>query len=158
MNHHKEGTGLGLAISKQLMELMDDSVSVESEYGKGSTFAFVAPDATILIVDDTKLNIMVAGALMEPTKMNIHTVDNGPDAIQMVKNEDYDLIFMDHFMPGMDGVETTQHIRALEDENQEVVAGGENTLKRKSSSYWNDFRKKNRHLCKMDFQQRRDMV
>ena len=95
---------------------------------------------------------------MEPTKMNIHTVDNGPDTIQMVKNEDYDFIFMDHFMPGMDGVETTQHIRALEDENQEVVAGGENTLKRKSSSYWNDFRKKNRHLCKMDFQQRRDMV
>lgn len=154
VNHHKEGTGLGLAISKQLMELMAGYVSVESEYGKGSIFAFVvpvgvvdwtpagrledykyededenedfvepvvAPDARILVVDDTPLNLMVAEALMEPTKIHIDTVDNGADAIQMVKKEDYDLVFMDHFMPGMDGVETTQHIRALEDEKKRQV-------------------------------------
>lgn len=153
VNHHKEGTGLGLAISKQLIELMDGTVSVESEYGKGSTFSFtiplgiedwtsagrfedyryeddekeeeisvvIAPEARILIVDDTHLNLLVASALMEPTKMNIETAESGEEALCMLEKNDYDLIFMDHFMPGMDGVETTQRIRQMSDEKKRQI-------------------------------------
>lgn len=153
INHHKEGTGLGLAISKQLIELMDGNVSVESEYGKGSTFSFivpvgvvdwtpagrledyryednteeenveivVAPQAKVLVVDDTPLNLMVAKALMEPTKMQIDTAESGLEAISMIQSEDYDLVFMDHFMPEMDGVETTERIRKLEDDKKNKI-------------------------------------
>lgn len=78
----------------------------------------VAPQAHILVVDDTKLNLVVAKALMEPTKMQIDTAESGEDALKMIDKNDYDLIFMDHFMPGMDGVETTAHIRAMADENK----------------------------------------
>lgn len=155
VNHHKEGTGLGLAISKQLVELMEGTVSVESEYGKGSTFSFaipviiedwtpagrledykyeeeteekekeasvvIAPDAQILVVDDTALNIVVAKALMKPTKMQIDTANSGEEALKMIEQKDYDLIFMDHFMPGMDGVETTEHIREFADETKKHI-------------------------------------
>lgn len=141
-NHHKEGTGLGLAISKQLIDLMDGVVAVESEYGKGSTFSFevpqevldwapagrledfrydddnddavndfTAPDARILIVDDTEINLMVAQALLEPLCMQIDTASDGYEALKKVEKQKYDLIFMDHFMPGMDGVEVTKKIR-----------------------------------------------
>lgn len=150
VNHHKEGTGLGLAISKQLVELMNGFVSVESEYGKGSTFsfevpvgildetpcgdlesyhydeedteadakekAFLAPKAKILIVDDTKLNLMVAEALLKPTNMQITTCNSGMKALEILEQETFDLIFMDHFMPQMDGVETTKRIREMEKE------------------------------------------
>lgn len=152
LNHHKEGTGLGLAISKQLIEAMGGSVSVESEYGVGSTFAFnvpvfvedwtpagsfdnyryvdetqgeepteeafVAPWARVLVVDDTKMNLNVARALMRPTQMQIDLADCGFSALAKIQENDYDLIFMDHFMPEMDGVETTARIRALPDEKK----------------------------------------
>ena len=147
INHHKEGTGLGLMISSQLIEHMDGKVSVESEYGKGSTFSFhiplivkdwspagkledyhyeemtedenetvlfTAPDARILIVDDTPLNLIVAKALLSPIGMNIETVESGFEAIEKIADTTYDLILMDHFMPDMDGVETVQKIRALD--------------------------------------------
>ena len=154
VNHHKEGTGLGLAISKQLVELMDGTVGVESKYGKGSVFYFsipvvvenwapagrlddykyeeesqekkknlkvVAPDAQVLVVDDTDLNLTVVKALMRPTKMQIDTANSGEAALEMINNKDYDLVFMDHFMPGMDGVETTEYIRNLANERKNSV-------------------------------------
>lgn len=78
----------------------------------------VAPDAHILVVDDTKLNLLVAKALMEPTKIQIDTAEGGEEALRLIDKNDYDIVFMDHFMPGMDGVETTAHIRALDDEKK----------------------------------------
>lgn len=147
VNHHKEGTGLGLAICKQLIELMNGSVNVESKYGQGSTFSFViplevvdwspagrledfrqdddnddiskkvinAPEAKILIVDDTAVNLMVAKALLKQTLVQTDTADSGEEALKKIEATDYDLVFMDHFMPGMDGVETTERIRVLSD-------------------------------------------
>ncbi len=153
VNHHTEGTGLGLAISKQLMELMNGSVSVSSVYGEGSTFSFsvpievldwtkagriedysyeepeapaeveniTAPKAKALIVDDNPINLMVAEALMEPTLIQIDTVESGEEALRILEKKTYDIIFMDHFMPGMDGVETASRIRALPDETKNKI-------------------------------------
>lgn len=249
-NHYKEGTGLGLAISKQLVELMDGQISVESRYGEGSRFCFtvpqkladsrpatrlksesaqnsvgirisndalrnqlirlaaafnvkctdftevpveavdylitdraeavtaeerhmlentnaklcvlqnpmteniadrkvtilnkplyslnfcqllnneeltfksiveeemnfIAPGAHILVVDDNDMNLKVVKGLLEPFKMQIDTACNGREAVELVQEKQYDIVFMDHMMPVMDGVEATNAIRQLSDE------------------------------------------
>jgi CheY-like chemotaxis protein len=74
---------------------------------------FVAPNARVLIVDDINTNLKVAEGLMLPYKMQIDLCTNGADAIEAVKNKYYDLVFMDHMMPDMDGVEATKIIREL---------------------------------------------
>lgn len=79
-------------------------------------YSFIAPEANILIVDDNEMNLKVARGLLEPLQMNIETADNGKTAIAMAKSKKYHLIFMDHMMPVMDGVETTEHIRNMEDD------------------------------------------
>ena len=77
---------------------------------------FIAPKAKILIADDNEMNLKVAKGLLEPFKMQIDTAQNGKEALQMVQQKQYDLVFMDHMMPVMDGVEATGEIRKLEDE------------------------------------------
>lgn len=92
---------------------------------------FTAPQAKILIVDDNEMNLKVARGLLEPIKMQIDTADSGKCALQMIQKKHYDIIFMDHMMPVMDGVETTEHIRALEDEyykNVPIIALSANAL------------------------------
>ncbi len=139
-----EGTGLGLAITKNLLELMNGDIKVESEYGKGSTFtvtipqkviswepignfrekferamlekatyqeSFQAPDAKILVVDDTVMNLTVVTGLLAKTKIQIDTASGGEEALRRTKQEKYDLIFMDQMMPIMDGTETLNKIR-----------------------------------------------
>ena len=78
--------------------------------------SFIAPKAHILLVDDNEMNRKVGMALLEPFKMNIDTATNGREALDMVMNDKYDLVFMDHMMPEMDGIEATREIRKLEDE------------------------------------------
>ena len=75
---------------------------------------FTAPGAKILVVDDNAMNLKVALGLLKPYHMTIMTAESGPQAIEMVKSGDYHLVFMDHMMPGMDGVEALHAIRALE--------------------------------------------
>jgi len=74
---------------------------------------FTAPEAHVLIVDDIKTNLKVAEGLMQPYKMQIDTCHSGEEAVKAAEEKAYDLIFMDHMMPGMDGVEATQYIRKL---------------------------------------------
>lgn len=137
-NHSKEGTGLGLSISKDFIALMGGELKVESTYGKGSEFYFVieqkkagtgggsengkcawkpkefkAPDAKILVVDDTRLNLMVMKEILGLLEIQVETADSGEMAIKMVQENRYHIIFMDYMMPGMDGVETTDRIRKL---------------------------------------------
>ncbi len=197
MNRTKGGTGLGLAISKTLMTLMNGSIGVTSEYGKGSCFyinlpqkivdatpcdkkyaplfeaaskrapdpespfdtfskqisvipvaallnkpefaalfaeksetaGFIAPDAKILVVDDNDVNLQVADGLLKKFGVKAELAQSGYAALDLIfgpdkvtrapalaaqSANDYDIIFMDHQMPGMDGIETLEKIRERE--------------------------------------------
>jgi len=76
--------------------------------------SFRAPDARILVVDDTKMNLLVVENLLKKTGIKIDTAINGPDSIELAKNNAYDIILMDQRMPGMDGTEAMKEIRNLE--------------------------------------------
>jgi signal transduction histidine kinase/CheY-like chemotaxis protein len=78
--------------------------------------SFIAPDAKVLVVDDINTNLKVAEGLMLPYKMRVELCGSGPKAIEAVKQKSYDLVFMDHMMPEMDGIEAVSVIRAMEGE------------------------------------------
>jgi signal transduction histidine kinase/CheY-like chemotaxis protein len=140
-NRRISGTGLGLAITKQLLCLLGGSIEVESEYKKGSVFTahiplivgdpqkieneiqgsnfVIAQDAAnikILAVDDSIMNLTVIKGHLAKHNMNTDTCENGKEAYQKIIYEDYDIVFLDHMMPEMDGVETCKQIRMLDDE------------------------------------------
>jgi CheY-like chemotaxis protein len=82
---------------------------------------FIAPDAKVLVVDDINTNLKVAEGLMQPYRMQVELCNSGLKAIEAVKQaasekRDFDLVFMDHMMPEMDGMEATSVIRAMEGE------------------------------------------
>ncbi len=77
-----------------------------------------APEAKILVVDDNEMNRMVIRNLLKITQVNLVTLDSGTACLESVKKEDYDLIFLDHMMPDMDGIETMQHLRDYWRESQ----------------------------------------
>ncbi|MDE7279110.1 MAG: response regulator, partial [Oscillospiraceae bacterium] len=143
-NRRIEGSGLGLSISKTLAEKMDGSITVESEYGKGSVFTVVltqkisdpspisklaakssvseeksrtlhAPEAHVLVVDDNKVNLNVTARLLTSYGIKADLADSGAAAIDMINASYYDLVFMDHMMPDLDGVDTTKIIRSRGD-------------------------------------------
>ena len=95
------------------------------------TQTFTAPQASILVVDDNEMNLKVAEGLLEPLHMQIDTADSGQKAIRMLADKKYHIIFMDHMMPVMDGIETTEKIRAMEGDyykNVPIVALTANAL------------------------------
>lgn len=96
-------------------QIFDSFEEEESE-----EFGFVAPEAEILIVDDNRINLTVAEGLLEPLQMKIDTALSGKEAISKISQKNYDLIFMDHMMPDVDGVETTHIIRRFYEEYAEV--------------------------------------
>lgn len=135
-----EGTGLGLVISKKLINLLGGSIHFKSHYLAGTTFYIkleqkistkvieevqVKEENTtgyldcskykVLIVDDNKLNIKVAEKLLKPYNFTIKSVNNGEDCIKEVKKDEfYDMIFLDHMMPQMDGIEVLHILKGLD--------------------------------------------
>jgi len=145
----QEGTGLGLSITKQLVEMMDGKINVESKLDEGSKFSFFIklgvidetpigkelanninslkfigsrkennnfvfepmPYGKILITDDVNTNLEVAKGLMRPYGMNIKTALSGYETLDIIKKERFDIVFMDHMMPKMDGIETVKIMR-----------------------------------------------
>jgi CheY-like chemotaxis protein len=137
------GTGLGLAISKRLVELMRGQVGFTSREGLGSTFWFTLPlsfhatsrppfglpapvqtaemppprqrsDLRVLVVDDNPINVQLAVAFLDKLGCLATVATDGVSAVSRVKAEKFDLVLMDCQMPGMDGFQTTQTIRAWE--------------------------------------------
>ena len=77
--------------------------------------SFIAPEAEILVVDDTEMNLTVVKGLLKQTQVQIDTALSGFECLDMVKKKKYDIIFLDHRMPEMDGIETLQKFNELED-------------------------------------------
>lgn len=119
-------------------EIIDHTPMGEYSYGKagagkGENYKerFVAPDKSVLVVDDTQVNLFVFAGLLKQTQLQIDMALSGEEAIELLKKKKYDIIFMDHLMPGMDGVETLQRIRKMEgdsDRKTPVIALTANAL------------------------------
>ncbi|MGN0132118.1 MAG: ATP-binding protein [Lachnospiraceae bacterium] len=83
--------------------------------------SFTAPDAHILVVDDVEINLKVIKGLLKKTHIQVDTADSGMACLEYVKSKRYDLIFLDHMMPEMDGIETLQQMKLLADyENKDT--------------------------------------
>lgn len=97
----------------QIAMALNDENIIFQEADEMFEFDFIAPDADILIVDDNPINLTVTEGLLEPLKMRIMTATSGKMALDIIANKRFDIIFMDHMMPEIDGVETTRIIRRL---------------------------------------------
>ncbi len=138
-----EGTGLGLAITKKYVDLMGGKVTFDSEFGAGSTFyvdikqkiinsnpigevkdliqskekikKIDCSKYTVLIVDDDELSLRVTKRILGSYNFNIETLSSGRECIYNIKAEKhYDMIFMDHMMHNLDGIDTLHKLRKLE--------------------------------------------
>lgn len=141
-NHEDiEGTGLGLNICDGLIKHMNGRITVESEYGKGTAFYIQLPQvlsqatkrseadekhwsasgSSVLVVDDTKTNYLVVKNLLLLFDISSDYAQSGMEALQRMEEKRYDLVLLDHMMPGMDGEETLKEIKSRTGERFEEI-------------------------------------
>ncbi len=137
------GTGLGLAICRNIVEMMDGTIGLESKLGEGSTFTFTvhlarlsksamiveaaedetaegedeagaAVDARILLAEDNLVNQSLIRSLLQRLGYEIEIANNGKEAVEALRGGAFDLVLMDSQMPEMDGVTATKEVRKLE--------------------------------------------
>ncbi len=150
LNRNVEGSGLGLSICRQLTALMNGTIEVDSVYGEGTTFTvkipqkvldrnklsnylvvhkqeekkksmIYAPSARVLVVDDNPVNVKILRGLLLHYEIDSDTSLSGEEAVRMAGESTYDLILMDHMMPGMNGEDALNAIRALDDKDRSEV-------------------------------------
>ena len=123
-----EGSRFSFAVRQQvvrwdpignLTEAYQKALAGKEEY----EVSFIAPEAKVLVVDDTPLNLTVVKGLLKDTRIQITTAESGREALGLVENERFDLIFLDHRMPEMDGVETFHVMERMTESGQNQSAG-----------------------------------
>lgn len=108
--------------TQRIVQLLNDKNEDNQVYDtEAYSINFSAPTAKILIVDDNAINITIAEGLLAPMNIGIDSALSGPEAIEKINKEDYDIVFMDHMMPGMDGVDATRIIRETKSEDELVI-------------------------------------
>ena len=106
----------GIRTSEKMGDFHAVSNQAEDVSKKVYQCDYVAPDAHVLVVEDNEINQIVLQAILEPLKIQLDFAENGKEALEMIKNKKYQVILMDHYMPVMDGVETTIEIRNMEEQ------------------------------------------
>lgn len=126
------GTGLGLSICRDLIEMMDGSIGVESEPDHGSSFTIEiplplgemksvppssdleepVPFRRVLVAEDNAVNQLVIGRMLERLGLKVTMASNGVEAVEAVRSAEHDVVFMDLHMPQLDGFEATRRLRA----------------------------------------------
>ena len=155
------GTGLGLAISKNMIEMQNGELLVNSEEGKGSAFTIRLPyllsieamqdnetsleidykslgKRKVLVAEDVELNQFLARHILESWDFEVVIAANGREALEAMEETSFDCVLMDVQMPEMDGIEATQHIRRLPDAVKAgipIIALTANALKGDSEKY-----------------------
>jgi hypothetical protein len=141
INRKYGGTGLGLSIVKGLVDILKGKIYLKSELGKGTSFFIELPlkeseevkkvkkhdysediskldlkNVKILVVEDNKINQMITKKILNKMDLNCDVIDNGEEAVEMVKETSYDVVLMDIHMPGISGIEATKRIRLFNKE------------------------------------------
>jgi CheY-like chemotaxis protein len=146
-----QGTGLGLAIAKKMVELLGGELEVSSEPGKGATFRFSVlakrmqaqgkPELKevhavefkrdlgetfplrILVAEDNELNLQLMGLMFQQLGFAFEAAKNGQEAVEKVREQEFDLVFMDVQMPVKNGMEATEEIRKIPGKEALVIIG-----------------------------------
>lgn len=137
INRKYGGTGLGLNIVRNLIKIMGGTIELVSEVGQGSEFSFtlcfeeakaveyfydqiydneIFINKKVLLVEDNKINQMITSKMLKNKKMVCEIIDNGEDATEMARQNQYDMILMDVHLPGINGTIATQMIREFDKE------------------------------------------